>query len=290
MNSVKLLSVRPWNSLISSGSKHVQNMPFSCPQTCTCLHTHTPLSSWGQWAIRLFLLVPKSIVMQGKKKRRVRVVFTHQGYIQTSWHDGANNAWTLPYYGHASSLWIPELYYIQGITVLKWRMIMMLFRKLLEKQRVQNYNLVFCPCSFLWPLLTLIKRGTNPPSASMQHTQWMLWHSYGSSVTLIRGKLRKQAAGICQNAGYAILQKLAYLHKKLTIGLTVYWFEVGWHDLHVCPIRECFLCCCFQMQKLFKGEIFLIHGMYAINIVLLVCCLRVHTACRCDVRNGFTWY
>ena len=50
-------------------------------------------------------------------------------WLSSPRHNGTNNCQTPPYYGYVSSLRIP---------VFKWRIIMKLNRKLLEKQRVQN--------------------------------------------------------------------------------------------------------------------------------------------------------
>ena len=49
-----------------------------------------------------------------------------------------NNRRTPPYYGHASVREYPDSSMSKVLTVLKWRMITTLNRKLLEKQRVQN--------------------------------------------------------------------------------------------------------------------------------------------------------
>ena len=57
---------------------------------------------------------------------------------QTSRHNGTNNRRTPPYYGHTSLREYPDSSISKVLTVLKWRMITTLNRKLLEKQRVQN--------------------------------------------------------------------------------------------------------------------------------------------------------
>ena len=56
----------------------------------------------------------------------------------TSRHNGTNNRRTPPYYGYTSVREYPDSTISKVLTVLKWRMITTLNRKLLEKQRVQN--------------------------------------------------------------------------------------------------------------------------------------------------------
>ena len=65
-------------------------------------------------------------------------VFTTLGSLLYQSSNGTNNRGTPPYYGHASVREYPDSSISKVLTVLKWRMITTLNRKLLEKQRVQN--------------------------------------------------------------------------------------------------------------------------------------------------------
>ena len=56
-----------------------------------------------------------------------------------SWHNGTNNARTLPYHGHASVREYPFSTISKVLSILKWQIITTLNRKLLEKQRVENH-------------------------------------------------------------------------------------------------------------------------------------------------------
>ena len=93
-------------------------------ETSAILPTHTNVCVW-MWTYMCiqkahFPSSPRSVVRQ------------------TSRHNGTNNRRTPPYYGHTSVREYPDSSISKVLTVLKWRMITTLNRKLLEKQRVQN--------------------------------------------------------------------------------------------------------------------------------------------------------